>query len=197
MQQGKIMLKTKEMASLTKSWNDQKSRAANVQNNQKNVDLTRSKLMSITQYVTNRFLWANTLNALQQCATNVSSDVQITSLSGSQDHVLTAATVREIPASGDLPARKAVISGGSTEITMLTISGRDFGREEDDNVTKFRDSIAEWPYFREALEKGKGVGVKLAEHRLRVSTELGAGGRVCATFRIECKFVEKKRDEIK
>jgi len=101
---------------------------------------------NLDRYSTNRFLWANALNALQH---SLVDDIQVTHVRGEQSYEITSSeSVTNISASGTSVTRKA---GTSTEHIKMLIDARDF-RNQDQQWTKFKESLSSNEYFKRHLK---------------------------------------------
>jgi hypothetical protein len=181
--QMQIISEKGKLSELAVSLNSQTNGYQQVVASQKRLVDTEQKLGALQQLATNRFLWASVLNPLQQTAVN---DVDLLQLKGEQTFVRT----EEIkPRTNEfkvvLPGKPATV----TEKTALILKARDLGPGPGDQIGRFKDAIANAPYFQSLL--GKTNEVKL--------TSLSApqvdldSGKPCVLFTIECRFSEKVR----
>jgi len=184
MNQMLISGKTKEVTGLTSSWERMKPQYNLVQSNLAYLNNLDQQLNQLTNYVTNRFLWANVLNALQQCVTNVPTNVQFIRLR--TDH-----SFQVTPPSIVVKAGKKVLDpGSSVEKIRFLIEAKDYGKEEEDNVVRLREAIAEFPFFKERLDRARGVKLESLSPRM---SDPENPERSCVVFTIECQFPDKTR----
>lgn len=184
MNQMLISGKTKEISGLNSSWERMKPQYNLIQSNLTYLNELQNQLNQLTNYVTNRFLWANVLNALQQCATNVSTNVQFTRFR--TDHSFQVTSPSIVVKAG----KKVVDPGSSVEKIKFIIEAKDSGKEEEDNVVRLREAIAEFPFFKERLDRARGVRLESLSPRM-IDPE--NPDRTCVVFTIECLFPDKTR----
>lgn len=184
MNQMLISGKNKELVGLNERWEKMKLQYNLVQSNLAVVNEFHQQLNLLTNYVTNRFLWANVLNALQQCVTNVSTNVQFIRFRTDHSFQVTPPTI--IIKDG----KKTVIPGSSVEKIKFLIEAKDYGTDEEDNITRLREAIAEFPYFKSRLDPARGVRLESLSPRMSDPVD---PSRPYVTFTIECQFLEKVR----
>ncbi|MGC8886155.1 MAG: hypothetical protein ACP5MG_03245 [Verrucomicrobiia bacterium] len=184
MNQMLISGKTKELAGLQDSWNRMKPQYNLVQSNLAVIKEINQQLNLLTNYVTNRFLWANVLNALQQCITNVSTNVQFTRFRTDHNFQVTP------PAIAVKEGKKIVIPGSSVETIKFIIDAKDYGKDEEDNITRLRETIASFPFFSERLDKTRGVRLESLSPRVSDPSD---PNRPYVVFTIECQFQTRTR----
>jgi len=136
------------------------------------------RLTALGNLSTNRFLWSAPLNALQFC---MIPDIELIEISTKQTYALTLVKI-------DPNTKKVQVPASVTEKITLTIKADDFAPANQANHTKFMDSVAKQPYFRDNLRRPDPL--KFAE---RTPTPPEAESRRTATFGFECQFPEKVR----
>lgn len=153
-----------------------------VRENQGKLTEVSQKLGSLRQLATNRFLNATVLNALQQSTVD---DVQLVRFRTDQTYLLTEAVKAKTNSNGRVTPRKPATV---TEKIVLTLDARDSGAIPGDQVTKFKQAIADCPYFQAAL--GKTNQLRL----LNLSPpQSGQDGKPCVQFTLECRYPETTR----
>lgn len=180
-----ISSKEREIKTLNAMWEQMKPQYNAVLTNMAKINELNQRLNQLTNYVTNRFLWGNVLNALQQCMTNVSTDVRFTRFRTEQNFLITPPS---IVTKGD---KKVVIPGSSVEKIKFVIEAKDYGREEDDNISKLREAISEFPYFKQRLDKTRGVRLESMSPRM---SDLANPTRTYVLFTLECQFPDITRE---
>jgi hypothetical protein len=151
-------------------------------NNQKKMEDIRRNLTALSQLSSNRFLSATLLNALQQSTVE---DVQLIRLKAEQTYVLAEATKPTTNGDRILPSKPAT----ETEKILITLEGNDFSRNAGDQVSRFKQTLAANPYFREMLAKTNAVNLKKLEPpQVSVAT-----GKPFVLFALECRYPEKTR----
>src|SRR5206468_243181 len=123
----------------------------NVTSNMEKTAEAERKWAALQTLATNRFLWANPLNALQFVMVTVDA-VQITALRTTQSYAITEAMKPSTNASGFLIRGKP---GTSREKVSFTLDGRDMSKEgkdpakrSTDGVFKLQEAINSYPYFK-------------------------------------------------
>jgi hypothetical protein len=117
--------------------------------------------------------------------TNVSTDIQFTRFRTEQNFQVTPPSV---VTKGD---KKVVIPGSSVEKIKFIIEAKDYGKEEDDNITRLREAIAEFPYFKQRLDKSRGVRLESMSPRM---SDAANPGRTYVVFTLECQFPDITRE---
>jgi hypothetical protein len=142
---------------------------------------TIRKLSALQQLATNRLLHGTVLNAMQQISVE---DVALTRLKADQIYVYNEG-LKPKTNSNDriIPGRPPSI----TEKIVVTIEGKDSSPTPGDQVPKFKQVVAESPYFQAAL--GKTNSVRLAT----LSPPQVAENKAFVLFTLECRFPEKTR----
>jgi hypothetical protein len=185
------MQKKGELTKFNAEWTRIKPRFDQIKLNDTLSANTQNKIEKLYQYSTNRHLWAPALNALSQVATNpFATNIQVTRITSEQSFGYLPAILKPLTnASGQVitPARPA----GVLERNKMMIFGKDFGRDIDENYTKLKEALADFPYFRSVLEAG-GKGLRLIDVSSRVIDPSDAT-KSYQNFVIECQFAEKFR----
>jgi len=184
------MEKKKELARLNKRWAEIKPRFDQIKRNATFSADAQWKASMLQEYSTNRFLWATVLNALAQVATNsFATNVQLSRLVAEQDFVTAPAVKAVTNTAGKIitPARPA----GIAERDKVLIFARDYGRDIDENYNKFKDALAEHPFFKAILETG-GKGARLLDVTSR-KTDQTDPTKTYMEFVIECQFTQRIR----
>lgn len=102
------------------------------------------KLESLHRLACTRLLYGNLLNALQH---TVIPDVQLMRFRTEQTYVLTEAVKAKTNGSRIIAGKPAT----STERIVLTLDAKDSSVNPGDQVNKFKQAVAECPYFRTTL----------------------------------------------
>lgn len=140
------------------------------------------KLAALKAVATNRFLWGNTLNALQH---TVVPDIQIVRLRGEQLFSM----IDQRPTVGTDGKLKTKPPIASERITLI-IEAKDFAPASDLNHNKLISEIAASKTMKEALSRNDGVSLK---DRLPAQPDPVDPGRNYIPFSIECRYPEKLR----
>ena len=139
------------------------------------------KLGALQQLATNRLLYGTVLNALQQATLD---DVQLTHFRGEQSYVQTDEVKTRTNDNGHvIPGRPATV----TERVQLTLDARDSGVNPGDQVNRFKQTLADNPYFKSVLAKTNAV--RLAS----LSPPQVTDSKPFVLFTLDCRFAEKTR----
>jgi hypothetical protein len=148
------------------------------------------KWAALQALATNRFLWANPLNALQFVMVTV-DEVQITALKTSQSFTITEPVKPSTNAVGIVSRGKP---GTSREKVSFTLDGRDTSREAKDpskrsieGFFKLQEAINNHPYFKTNLVKSQLI--------TRSPDQLDPNNptKRFSTFTLGCEFPENTR----
>ena len=115
--------------------------------NQAKLTEATARLSSLRQLATNRMLYGNLLNALQQTAVD---DVQLIRLRADQLYVYNEEIKPKTNSNNHIiPGRPASV----TERDVVTLEARDSGPNAGDQVNKFKQTVRDCSYFQTALGK--------------------------------------------
>lgn len=142
-------------------------------------EIVDARLAGLDRLSTNRILWANILNSLQN---SMVDGVQVTLFKGDQTYTLAEA----VAAKGKVKGQPA----SSTEKISLTIEAKDWN-PDGQTYNQFKKSLSNFPYFRQHLGRGDGF---VLDRLSGVTTEQDSGKQSLA-FTLECRFPEVRRDE--
>lgn len=172
------MHKSNQLVLLEGEWTRNKAHFGLVQTNKAKIIEATARLTALQEYAAQRFVWAPALNALSQAMTNV-SNVQVTRLQTEQTFIAPP------PAKpGTVPARPPAV----TERIKITLTAKDFGKENDENYNKMREAIADFPYFKENLDKTKGIRLENLSPR---SVDAMDPAKSFVQFVLECQFSDR------
>ena len=152
-----------------------------IENLRKTAD-AEHKLGALLRLATNRFSWGPVLNAFQMAALD---NVQVTSLKGVQSYVVVAPVPKKDPKD---PKEKSK-PGTSTENVVLVVEGYDSGPKAEKGYIKYKDALANSPYFKENLSKEKNWRFK------GIPEEVEVNGKTVVQFKLEGLYPDKVRDE--
>ena len=141
------------------------------------------KLVALQQLTTNRFLWGNVLNAIQQTVNGV-DDLQMVRFKSEQVYLLTEGT----PAKTNNARVTPGTPGSSTERIVITLDATDSSAQPGARVTKFKENIGTVPYFASALQKTNGVLLTSLS-----APQISPGHNPFVLFTLQCYFPEKVR----
>lgn len=180
----KILASKSELNSIDAKWKRIESSYQTAVNAQRQAIDAEQRLALLHQMSTNRFLWGNVLNALQQTF-NSASDIQTVRLRADQQYVLTEETRPRTNGAKITPGKPPT----STEKIQLTIDALDTSAQAGNSINAFKEALANHPYFKETLAKTNAV---LLTSR-SAPQPLPAGGGQFVSFSLQCNFPEKTR----
>jgi hypothetical protein len=151
--------------------------------NQKTLADVNHKLASLQQLATNRLLQGTLLNALQQTTID---DVQLLRIRAEQSYIHTEGTKPKTNDTRVIPGKPATV----TERIVVTLDAKDSGLNPGDQVNKFKQVLADSPYFQSFI--GKTNEIRLASLSPPVPVT-GGGGKPYVQFTLECRFPDKTR----
>lgn len=178
----KSMLAGSELSAIQTQMNTRTNQYQHVQDNQKKAADIKAKLAALNQLATNRFLNGTLLNALQQ---TTSDDVQLLRLRVEQTYIVReeAKSRTNVTTSATPPKAAAV-----TEKIVVTLDGKDVS-QSGDRYDKFKDALADNPYFQSALGKTNGVILK----NFLPAAATSDLDKKAVHFSLECRYEEKTR----
>ena len=141
------------------------------------------RLAALQQLAASRFLWANTLNALQQVMV---SNVILTGFRVEQSYKYAEATKSRVVGQTRIPASPAT----ATEKIALALTAKDFGSPTEQNYSKYKEQLAALPYFRAQLPDPNSFRFKGFSQPTVDKDDLS---RTFVSFTLECSFPEKVR----
>jgi hypothetical protein len=181
--QGRIIRAHSKLSHLETKWKAiEKNYEVAVEAQRKNIE-AEQRVTALHEMTTNRFLWGNVLNGLQQTLGGV-EDIQVVRFKGEQSYIMNEGTPNRtngtIVVAGKPPT--------ATERITMTVDARDTGAPAGKRVSQFRDSLASVPFFKQTLETTNGV--RLVS---RSAPQADASGRQFVMFSLQGYFPEKTR----
>jgi hypothetical protein len=141
------------------------------------------RLASLHALATNRFLNGNLLDALQH---TVVDDIQLSLLRVEQSYLLVEGTKPKTNSNNTVvPGKPAT----ATERIVLTFDGSDASPSPGDEVTRFKDLLANHPYFLASLGRTNQVTLK----SLSAPTIHPDSGRAMVLFSLEIALPPRTR----
>jgi predicted S18 family serine protease len=132
---------------------------------QKRIGDIQAKLQSLQKLSTGRFLQGNLLNALQQATVD---NVRLVRIRISQSYA---------------PVDKAV-----AEKIVLNLAAYDYSANPGDQINKFKEAIANQPYFKSILSRTNGVELASVS---QIQTD--SNGKSYEEFNLNCNFSDHIR----
>lgn len=177
----KSMLIRSEVSGLESQLKAQSKDYDEVTASQKALDGVHHKLASLENLATNRFLNGNLLNALQ---TTKVPNIQLTHLKVDQLYARVEETKPKTNGTHIVAGKPATI----TEKILVTLEARDTSPIPGDSVTKYKQAIADLPYFKQHLARADDVRLKDLG-----TPQTGPDGKSFVLFSLECRYPEITR----
>lgn len=176
-----------ELSSLETRWKLMEKQVKQVEADRRLTAEVGQKLSALSQFTTNRFLWANALNALQQASV---PNVQIIRLKAEQ-YYLQGDAPKPAPAAalapGSAPAAKAPAL--AVEKIVLRLDGRDFSPRVGEQIPRLKEMLAGTPFFQAGLQKTNSI---LLTSLSAPQTETQSKGTY-VVFGLQLNFQDKER----
>ena len=144
----KTIISKAELSSSEGRWKSMEKTTKQVDNNRKQIVEVEKKLSALTQFTTNRFLWANALDALQQA---VVENVHLNRVKAEQSYAVAEAV--KPPPGTPASAAKSSGGGGAVERIILRLDGRDYSPRAAEQVPRYKEALATAPFFQANLQK--------------------------------------------
>jgi hypothetical protein len=180
----KISIVKAELANQTDKWRTMEKGAKEVEAKRKRTLEIEQDLSALAQFATNRFLWANALNALQQTCVD---KLQLVRLKSEQSYYpsepvkLTTNQMAKEPS-----AVKA--SPANIERIIVHLDGRDYGAQPGEQVSRYSETLGRFPFFQTALQKTNSVLLTGLSPR-----QLDANRTGFVLFGLQLNFQDKER----
>ncbi len=182
--QVKIMAAKGELSTLASRWHKIEKEYQTAVDSHHAIGEAEQKLSALSLMSTNRFLWGNALNGLQQTLNGL-EDVRVSHFKADQVYSMGEETKPRTNGVQIIPGKPAT----ATERVQLTIDGIDASANVGSKINKFKESINSVPYFKENLMRTNGVVLT----RRSAPGPPRIGGGLVVNFTLECYFPEKAR----
>ncbi len=180
----KVLASKSELNGLNAKWKKiEADYKAAVEAQRASIDAEQRK-NALHRMTTNRFLWGNALNAVQQSLGGM-EDVQVVRLKAEQTYTLGEGSPNRTNGTTVIPGKPA----SATERISLTVDAMDTSPQPGRRVNQYKESIASVPFFKEGLTKTNGVMLMS-----RSAPQNSPNGRqTFVMFQLKCSFPEKIR----
>ena len=180
--QWRIITSKRTLSNLESGLATQASRYQLIISNQKQLSDVHFKLDKLNEMATNRFLWGNVLNALQETTVD---DIQLLRLKSDQIYELKPETKPGTNDAGKfVPGKPAMIIGK----IVLTFDSKDSSPNPGaTQMNKFKAGIQTNAFFKSILGKTNEIALKNYSMP-QPDPELG---RLCVLFSLQCALPEK------
>jgi hypothetical protein len=184
----KITIAKVDLARLEMRWNGMEAAVKGVQQNGKRQVEVEQTLSALSQFSNERFLYANAMNAFQQtCVDNV----QLLRLRSIHSYTQVEGAKPPPPPPGAPPGlpRPAARPATAVERIMVSLDGRDMSSRAAEQVPRFREVIASYPFFKEHLQKTNSILLT----SLSAPTTDATRKTTSVVFGLQLNFQEKER----
>lgn len=178
-----IVFENARLKDVDGQWNGKKDKYAAVTNNQAKTADINVKLTALENLSTNRFLWGNVLNALQQ---TVVDQVQVTRVIGSES---ISQKDGEIVGSG---ATKKIIPPAAVEKITLTIDAKDMNPSAQ-NHANYKNKLSNFDFFLKHL--GRHDGFVMDGMLSPLTSDPMDSNAVFQSFTLDAHFPEMKHTQ--
>ena len=182
--QVKIMAAKGELGTLATRWRKIEKEYQAAVDSTHAIGDAEQKLTALSMMSTNRFLWGNSLNGLQQTLNGV-EDVRLSHFKGDQLYAMTEEVKPRTNGVQVIPGKAAT----ATETIKLTLDAVAASPNEDPKINKYKESIKSVAYFKDNLNRNNGVVLT----RRSAPSPTKSGGGLVVNFTLECNFPEKTR----
>lgn len=180
MLQIKIMAARSGLSLLQVNWKSIEAKVQKINDHRNSTRQLEQKLSALDQFTTNRMLWANALNVLQQIPAD---GVQLVRVHSEQSFQINEAPRAKTNTTGVVPAPVGTV----TEKIHLEVEGKDYSLVPGDQVPKYKQSLASHPYFEANLQKTNKVQLTSQ------SAPQAEAGRAYVAFGLQLSFEQKER----
>jgi hypothetical protein len=149
-------------------------------NSRSRIQTAQARMYALAALATNRFLWANPLNALQF---SLVDDIQAVRLKTEQTVMLTEGTKSVTNTAGVKRGRPAT----SRERVLFSLEARDLSSKPGDQIFRFQEALNGHPYFKTNLKRAELTG------RSPVQTDSVDPSKSFVLFTLECEYPERTR----
>jgi hypothetical protein len=174
--QFKIMAVRSDVGSTDVKWKSIEKQVMEVNDHRNRTRELESKLSALNQFITNRVLWAKTLDAMQHTPVD---GVQLVRLRSEQSFQVNEGVRPAGPAGAGAPAKAAPTV---TEKVTLTLEGKDYSLTPGEQVPRYKQSLVSVPALASLLQKLTSQSAP--------QTELG---RTYVAFGLQLFFEQKDR----
>ena len=178
----RAIIASKDLNRIQAAMNAKATEYRQVMENRQHIADTTVKLAALQALSTNRFLHGTLLNTLQQTTVD---EVQLLHLKIDQTYQFAEETKARTNGSKVLPATPSTV----TEKITLALDGSDTAASPGDQVAKYKEALANNPYFRGPQNTADQVNLK----NLAAPTISPESGRAMVLFTLEWRSPDKIR----
>jgi hypothetical protein len=177
----KVMLANKELVQMQRQISNRTDESQRVVLEQKEINDAKMKLAALQKLTASRFLEGNLFNALQQSTVE---GVTLTRLRVQQSYQPSKDNTSTDGDSHTQFKKAATV----TEDIVVFLDAQDSSANPGDQVNKFKEAIANQPYFKTMLDPTNGVLLTSMS-----APQSAPDGRPFVSFTIECHYSEYTR----
>ncbi len=174
-----------ELLAENAKWKALETRYNQVQKDFTRTTVIEAQLDALDRLSINRFLWGNSLSALQL---TVLAGVEVTKLTGRQTFEFVEPIPTKIVKSGGVTNVIPGKLGSSRQTLRMAIKGMDLSPVAGSQIIPYRDALLASPYFSSELKKSKVAFVEQSSPQLDPATK-----RMYIDFTLEIQFQEALR----
>jgi hypothetical protein len=179
-----IIFENSRLKDIETEWTAKKDKYGAVTNNQAKIGEINRKLIALQNLSTNRFLWGNVLNALQQ---TVVDQVQVTRVIGAQ------AITQEEGSSTGTGANKKIVPPAAVEKITLTIDAKDLNPNANTYAT-YKNKLSNFDFFLKSL--GRRDGFVMDSMLSPLTSDPMDSNTVFESFTLAAHFPEHRHTEV-
>jgi len=177
----RVMLANKDLAQVQGQITGRTNESQRVVLEQNKINDTKMKLAMLQKLTASRFLEGNLFNALQQSTVD---GVTLTRLRVQQSYQSSKDNASPDGDSHTQFKKPATV----TEDIVVSLDAQDSSSNPGDQINKFKDAIANQPYFKTMLDPTNGVRLTSMS-----APQSAPNGRPFVSFTIECHYSECTR----
>jgi len=171
-----------ELSGLKSKWEAIQKQVETVESWRREEARIRKQLSALHQYTTNRMLYGNLLNTLQQ---TVVDHVHLVRLKSQQSYAMMEAARPSAQAAAS-PASRLT---NAVERIVVVLDGRDGSARSGDGVPRYKEALAQAPFFQGVLQKTNNIElISLSAPQ----TDAVKGGSF-VLFSLQMNFQQKER----
>jgi hypothetical protein len=152
---------------------------------EKEVNDQSGKLAALERLSTNRFLWGSVLNGLQE---TVIDDIQLVRLKTDQTYTFIEGIPAKKSGAKTIPGKPAE----QVEKVTLVIDAKDYGTAGDQNFSKYKTKLINFPYFKKTIDSPDFLRLK---SQSQPTTDPSDPAHPYTLFTLECNLPEVHRNE--
>ena len=179
-----IMYQNNQLNRLKSQWSSIEGKFKVATAGRARIDMVETRLMSLDRLSTNRFLWGNLLNALQQ---TVADKIQVVRVKGEQTYVMVDGGEPKTNSNQVVTSQPAASIGKFT----LFLEGKDWDPAAQ-TYNKYKELLSNSDFFLRKLNRKDGFVLKTVS---ATTLDPSDSGRLFVFFSLESAFPEARCNE--